>query len=359
MRPATSFLIRTIPAIPTRFGGALGIAAALLLAPAQASTSFCAAVSAPSNAALLSAASRAPAPAPQAMPVVHTEGTLPHQGIYDASNAARRDFSHMRDLALAWRIARDSAALTRLTAYLDAWIATYQLSFNPIDETSFDGLIDAYRLAGSDLPQATRERTRAFLLALTRGYLQKMEQHQQDKNHTWFNNWQSHRIKLATMGAAALGDASLLAAAQQAFIRQLTRNVRTDGEVIDFAQRDALHYVVYDLEPLVRAALAARSQGQEWLDVIGPEGQSLRAALQWLKPYADGEKTHQEFANTQVRFDIERRAAGIAGYSGPWQAKTATGLYWSASLLDAGYLTTAQRLNAAPPRWVWALANCP
>lgn len=337
----------------------LAITVALLCSPAYASTAFCAVAKVPTNKTLLSAAARAPAPQPQAIAVLHTEGTLPHQGIYDISNAARRDFAYMRDLALAWRYAHDTNALTRLSEYVDAWLSTYQLSFNPIDETNLEGLIDAYRLTENDLPPAIRERARTFLFALARGYLQRMDQHQQDKRHTWSNNWQSHRIKLVTLSAVALGDLPLLAAAQQAFVRQLNANMHADGEVIDFAERDALHYVVYDLEPLVRAALAARTKGQHWLDLGGKEGQSLRKALEWLKPYAEGTKTHDEFANTKVRFDIERRQAGVSGFAGQWQPKTAATLYWSASLLAADYLETAQRLNHAPPRWIWAVADCP
>ncbi|MFT8210954.1 MAG: alginate lyase family protein [Symbiopectobacterium sp.] len=330
----------------------------LLLPTAQASEALCSKVTAPSTQALLSTVAHPPAAAPQAIPVVHTEGTLPHQGIYDISNAARRDFSYMRDLALAWQHTQDAALLSRLTVYLDDWVKTYQLSFNPIDETSFDGLIGAYRLTRSALPEATRERTRAFLHAMTTGYLQKMAENQNSTKKIWSNNWQSHRVKLVTLGAAALDDAHLLAEAKAAFIRQLDANIHADGEVMDFAERDALHYVVYSLEPLLRAAMAAHLQGQNWIDLKGRNGQSLRTALEWLKPYADGEKTHEEFANTKVRFNIERRKAGVAGFSGQWQAKKAANVYWSASVLDLRYLETARRLNNTPPRWLWAAASC-
>lgn len=335
-----------------------GVMASVQAGTTQADSRLCLAASAPSAAALLSTVSHPPSAQPQAIPVMHTEGSLPHQGIYDISNAARRDFSYMRDLALAWRMVGDSASLSTLASYLDAWTTTYRLSFNPIDETSLDGLIDAYQLTGDALPEATRTRTRRFLNEMTTGYLQQMQAHQQDKRGTWSNNWQSHRVKLLTMGAAVLGDAHLMAAAQEAFIRQLNANIRPDGEVLDFSQRDALHYVVYDLEPLVRAALSARTQGHDWIDLTGAEGQSLRGALAWLTPYAEGVKTHQEFARTTVKFDIARRQAGVSGFDGIWPAKTAAALYWSASLLDTRYLETARKLNATPPRWLWAAVSC-
>lgn len=336
----------------------LGILTMLLLPAVQASEGLCNKVTAPSTQALLSTVAHPPASKPQAIPIVHTEGTLPHQGIYDTSNAARRDFSYMRDLALAWQRTQDAALLSRLTVYLDDWMKTYQLSFNPIDETSFDGLIDAYRLTHSALPEATRERTRTFLHAMATGYLQKMDENRSSAKKSWINNWQSHRVKLVTMSAVALDDAALLAKAKAEFIRQLDANIHADGEVMDFTERDALHYVVYSLEPLLRAAMAAQLQGENWIDLKGRHGQSLRTALEWLKPYADGEKTHEEFANTKVRFDIERRNAGVKGFDGQWHPSNAANVYWSASVLDLRYLETARRLNKTPARWLWAMMPC-
>lgn len=341
-----------------RFPAALGILTMLLLPATQASAGLCNKVTAPSTQALLSTVAHPPASKPQAMPLLHTEGTLPHQGIYDMSNAARRDFSYMRDLALAWQRTQDAALVSRLAVYLDDWMKTYQLSFNPIDETSFDGLIEAYRLTHSALPEATRERTRAFLHDMATGYLQKMDDNQNSAKKIWINNWQSHRVKLVAMSAAAIDDAALLAQAKAAFIRQLDANIHADGEVMDFTERDALHYVVYSLEPLLRAAMAAHLQGQNWIDLKGIHGQSLRTALEWLKPYADGKKTHEEFANTKVRFDIERRNAGVKGFDGQWQPSNAANVYWSASTLDLRYLETARQLNKTPARWLWAITPC-
>jgi hypothetical protein len=309
-------------------------------------------------AALDAAVLRAPATSPQAMPVLHTEGTLPHHGIYDQSAAARRDFGYMRDLALAWRLYHRQAALDRLTEYVDAWMQTYQPSFNPIDETGLDDLIDAYRIAQTGLPAASADRIRGFLRQLADGYLRQMAENTHKTRGSWVNNWQSHRVKLATMSAAALGDEALMSRAREAFMRQLNANIRANGEVIDFRERDALHYVTYDLEPLIRAVLAAQSHGENWLDLKGQEGQSVRAAVDWLLPYAQGEKIHEEFAHTTVKFDITRREAGVAGFAGQWDPKKAAGLYWAASVLDARYRPTASALTATPPRWVWAADTC-
>ncbi len=123
--------------------------------------------------AIIQSADAASARAPHPLPVVHTEGTLPHQGIYDESVPSRADLYAMRDLAIAYRITR-----------------------------------------------------------------------------------------------------------------QIAFNLCADGSTFDFEVRDALHYVTYDLEPLAIAALAAREHGEDW---VTPR---LTAAVDWLLPYARGEKTH-------------------------------------------------------------------
>ena len=44
----------------------------------------------------------------------------------------------------------------------------------------------------------------------------------------------------------------------------MNRNIDTEGRTYDFGQRDAMHYVVYDLEPLLMAASIAVAHGENW-----------------------------------------------------------------------------------------------
>jgi hypothetical protein len=334
------------------------IVACLLALPMMArAQSLCVSAPAPSAESWVKGADKPPSNAPLAMPVVHTEGLLPGQGLRDQSSDAKHDWNYMRNLALAWKLAGDREALNQLAHYLDAWMKVYKPSLDPIDESGLDGLIDAYRLAGKDLPQPVADETSRFLHDMAQGYLDQMDQHPSDTHSVWRNNWNSHRIKMATLSAVALGDDQLLARAQAAFVHQLSVNMSADGEVMDFQERDALHYVVFDLEPLVRAALAAKTRGQDWMGLSGHDGQTLHAALDWLLPYAKGEKTHQEFAHTTKKFDVARAEVGEQGFAGNWDPHTAKDLYWSASLLDPGYLDIARNLSDSPPKWLWAYAR--
>jgi hypothetical protein len=59
---------------------------------------------------------------------------------------------------------------------------------------------------------------------------------------------------------------------------------------------------------------------------------------------ARGEKAHDEFVRSQVRFDAEGAAAGVPGFSGPFEPKTARKTYWLAARLDPQW----QALGDAP-----------
>ncbi len=283
---------------------------------------------------------------PHALARVHTEGTLPHQGIYDQSREAMRDWPAMRDLALGFALTGDETYLRAVTRYFAAWLDVYHASLNPIDETGLDKVILAYDLAGKWLPDPLRPKMAELMRALATGYLAVQPN---TRKGTTVNNWQSHRVQLITLSAFALNDPGLIASAQRAFQTQLDYNLRADGSTVDFEQRDALHYVVYDLEPLLIATLAAKAHGLDWYSLKNRNGASLETALRWLEPYAAGERTHEEFAHTTVEFDRTRAKAGLPGFSGRWDPKISTLLYQLAGRLNPRWTTLATQLGPANP----------
>lgn len=302
-------------------------------------------------------------PAPLA--TVHIEGTLPGQGIEQASRRALQDLPVARDLALAWRRTGDRRYLQQAGRYLLAWSSTYKPSFNPIDESGFEDLIVAYDLTEPDLNAATRRRFDVFLRSVATGYLEAMETGKVERPQTLTNNWQSHRIKLATLAAFQLGDAALIARARTAFEKQIAANLRPDGSVLDFPMRDALHYVVFSLQPLLTAAYAAKVHRQDWYTYATPEGATLHRSLDWLAPYARGDKTHVEFANSVVPFDRQRRDAGAAGFQNAnWQPAEAAELYAIASLFDPRYVALRDQLRGradvqVPETWLLLASAAP
>jgi len=284
------------------------------------------------------------------------EGTLPHHGAYDESVEAVRDFSAARDLALSGRLTGNSEDSRKAAAIISSWLSVYRPSHNPIDETQLDGLFIAYDLLPADIKAPLKNPMNRFLRELARGYLERIPAVTWD---TATNNWQSHRVKLVTLAAYELGDADLVARAKDAFYAQISANIRPDGSTVDFAQRDAVHYAVYDLEPLALAALAAREHGDDWYHLKSPNGVGLEEALLWVKRYADGKATHEEFVHSKVKFDAERRKAGVKGFGGRFDPKSARALMMIAARLDPRFVPATKALGWSTPLFdlVWPLKD--
>jgi hypothetical protein len=309
---------------------------------------------------ILDRAGRALSRPPGAIRELHTEGTLPGKGIRDISLKAKQDQPIVLDLALAWRLTGDRRYLDQAARYLTAWAAIYQMSFNPIDETGFDALLLATDLVEADLPPAARNALDRFWRRMAEGYLTAMDGRTKNQN----TNWQSHRVKLATLAAFQTGDPALVARARAAFRRQIAANIRPDGSVFDFYERDALHYVTYDLDPLLVAAIAAQRHGEDWYRWKSGSGSSLDQAVRWLEPYAAGEKTHIEFVNSHIQFDRDRAAAGQSEYAPhPWDRSNAVNTFALAALCDPAQRALAARLSdetaRRPMAWLALVADLP
>jgi hypothetical protein len=150
---------------------------------------------------------------PHPLPRLHTEGTLPHQGIRDQSIESEQDFDFTLAFAFAYRLTGDNRYLDAETRSLTAWSQVCQPSLNPIDETRFEPFILAFDLTRSNLPPATQQQVVTLFRTMAIGYLD-WEDHNPGKD---IDNWNSHRIKLATLGAYLTGDATLIARASRAF----------------------------------------------------------------------------------------------------------------------------------------------
>lgn len=284
---------------------------------------------------------------PSALKHLHTEGLLPGQGIHDQSIQAEKDFRLMQLSAVAWENGMGEKWLDTAKKYLFTWINTYQPDFNPIDETTFDKMIQTYSIVKNSLSEQERRDANKYFYNWANEYIAQMNN--APRISTWSNNWQSHRIKLITLMAVAINNNHLLDESRRLFQEQISQNIDSNGETLDFKQRDAIHYVVYDLQPLVQAALAAQKTGEDWYHWTSPSGSSLAKAVNWLTPYVNGSQKHNEFTNSEVKFDRLRKEKGIKGFNGLFDPTMAKELYWASSNFDKRLIPIARNLSPTPP----------
>ncbi len=291
---------------------------------------------------------------PNAMPEILEEGRMQHDPVFDQSKIADNDLPMMSDLALAYRLTGDRKFLDAATRYIKAWASTYQTHANPINDQDFFYFFMAHDLVASDLPPDVQALSKNMILHFAQTYVTEVEkapapgspaadpnnpayQTPQKPDPTRINNFQSHRIKLAALAAFSTGDKELIRRAHAAYERQIQINIYPDGAPLDFHTRDAIDYAAYDLEPLLLTAISARLHGDEWFSYVSPTGSSLGGALLWLTPFAEGEKTHQEFVHSNVPFDQTRAKAGVPGFSGMWDPKGSTTVFAYGAFLNEKY----------------------
>lgn len=279
---------------------------------------------------------------PNPLRVVHTEGTLPNQGIRSKSAKARRDMPIMSRSALYWRMTGDNTWLDLSKKYLIEWMRVYRPSYNPIDENRLIPLFSTYAIIKDQLSSSERKNIAQKLRRWGYVYIKKM--HSSD-----ISNWQSQRIAIVSSIALSLDNKKMFDEIRPFFKKQVSKNISANGVTYDFKKRDALHYAIYDLEPLVEASLVARQMGENWYSWTSKNGSSVKKGIEWILPYAKGEKTHQEFKNAKG-FDAARAKAGVKGFSGQFKPESAGYLIWLASSFDHSLRPLAEQLRKKEPK---------
>ncbi|TZF86057.1 alginate lyase family protein (plasmid) [Pedobacter sp. BS3] len=250
---------------------------------------------------------------PNPIDTIRTEGLLKGHPKKTATAAALKDMPKMYALALTYRVSNDNRYLEKAIDYLKAWAAHNTPNGDPIDDTNLDDAIEAYDLI--------KEKLNADDITLISGWLKKTAEteitskYNSPKRSTSYNNWHSHRLKIIGEIAYAINNEQLQQYTINELKTQLERNLNPDGSSIDFKLRDALHYHVYDLEPLLELAIVLkRATGVNYYTWQSPTGSSIEKSVNWLLPYLNGQKTHQEYVNTTVKFDIARAKNNEAGH---------------------------------------------
>lgn len=284
--------------------------------------------------------SRPPAPSES----LRTQGLLPNNPLFISSIQSKADLKIMQNAAIAYKagVSQDKS-LSIAKKYMTAWVDTYKPNYNPIDEADFALLIDSYGLIRHTFTESEQGAINKYLMNWATGYIESMKD--KPKNGTWINNWNSYRVRFIVMTAFLLENDSLIKSAKKVYVEQINNNIDSNGETVDFKQRDAITYVIYDLHPLLDSALIAKINGQDWFNLTSESNSSLAKAVDWLIPYVDGTKTHIEFSKTKIKFDLYRANYGLKGYFVQFNPSDASPIFWKASAFNSKYQSIASKLS--------------
>ena len=217
----------------------------------------------------------------------------------------------MYALALIYRTGHDKKYLDKAVEYLTAWSKFNVPHGDPIDDTNLDPAVEAYDLIKNELNATDNKLITAWLAQTAQMEINKFKPNRE----TGYNNWHSHRLKEVGEIGFAINDEKFKQWAIDGLKKQLSKNLLPDGSSIDFKLRDALHYHVYDLEPLLKLSIILkRATGVDYYDYVTEEQTSIKKSVEWLLPYLNGKQKHGEFVNSTVSFDKKRAANGEKDY---------------------------------------------
>ena len=246
-------------------------------------------------------------------------------------------------LGYAYAVESDPKYAAKAREFVLAWAKQNHSLGDPIDDTNLEPLIWVYDLTRETFSPAERKTVDAYLQEVVTAELTTAKL----KHNNGYNNWHSHRLKIVGLVALALHDKSLTDEVIALYKDQIDHNLERDGSSRDFHVRDALHYHIYDIAPLLTLAIAARGNGIDLYGYQSPKGATLSTAVDFLVPFATGTKTHAEFVNSKVSFDKKRADAGLKEYqSGSrFQPKSATTALSLAEFFDPKLLDVVQTLS--------------
>mgnify|MGYP001545815430 CR=1 FL=1 len=292
---------------------------------------------------------------PDPIDTLHTEGRLQGDPQKAATWNAVRDMHKMYALAVVYRVSGEKRYLNKAVEFLTAWANINKANGDPIDDTNLDQAVETYDLLKNDIDPQSNKLITAWLASTAQREIDRWK----PSKATGYNNWHSHRLKEVGEIGFAIGDKKFENWAVDGIKAQIGRNLLPDGSSIDFKLRDALHYHVYDLEPLLKLSIILkRVTGVDYYNYVSPQGTSIRKSVEWLLPFLNGEKTHGEFTNSTVAFDKKRADNGEKGYKAGtlFEPRNGLGTLYLAEYFYPDAINLIQKLNGSTSGYLnWQL----
>ena len=265
-----------------------------------------------------------------------------------------KDIDKIYSLAITFRIGNDSVLLNKSIEFLSAWAIVNKPQGNPINDTKFENLFAAYDMIKEKIPAEKKIIIDDWLIKMAD---EEISTGKNKAKTTSFNNWNSHRLKVIGCIAYLLNKEALKTYINEALPVQIEKNLLPDGSGFDFLERDALHYHIYTLEPLIKlATVLKRATGKDYYNYRSVSGASISKSIDFLIPYVAGEKTHGEYVNSKVAFDKKRADNKEAGFEIGANFKPANGIpvlvqaaYFKPSVMEVVFKATDNK--SVYPDW--------
>jgi len=267
--------------------------------------------------------------------IIHSAGVTDQLSPdFVASRRAFEDADNFLVLAMAYRLTGRSSYRETALAIVNAWARVNQPTGQPIDETRLEAFLWGIDLLGPDIESP-----------LVRGWLEKWLA----ANHAYFfgrktesNNHTTHHLKIALMLDKYLGHTADYDRDLAAALRHEKENLASpDGSSLDYRERDAMHYHIFNLEAWIEIAL-----------VTGCCGSSIDRAFAFFEMQTREHPEHIEFANSTAAIDQKRASRGFEyAKARPYDINNASRAIFAYATLLRSSPTTNRDRSVQPSVW--------
>lgn len=246
--------------------------------------------------------------APDPLVEIHYEGLLNTDPRRLATVAKLRQMSHAAVLMRHWQASGDPRAAAALRRLIVAWTGAYRPTGNDVNENKLYPLLVAYASLRSEMTDEERNRADAWVERFGGLHATAVERSQ------LFTNRYTKHLRLLFVCGRILDRPKWEEQSLDGVRRFAARGLRADGTSEDLHRRDTLTYHCSGLTPLIELTMLAGPAGRELYEWTAAEGGSIRKSVEYVVPYAAGEKTREEWKNSTVGLDRRRAAAGLEHY---------------------------------------------
>lgn len=189
-----------------------------------------------------------------------------------------------------------------------AWVTTYQPTGNPINENKLVPLFWAYYLFQNQFSTQEKMEVEDWMVSIAEGQMARPD--------TPNNNWEVKRQKIIGTVGCIIDDKILKDYSVKGLKKYIHSAYYADGTSNDLKERDALHYHVSGLEPAIAVFVNCTPFHPDFdlFNYTSPGGASVRKAVEYTLPFANGTIKRKEWTKSKVALDKERAAAGLAEY---------------------------------------------
>ncbi len=278
---------------------------------------------------------------PQPLEVIHYEGLVNTDPRRIATVEKLREMGDVARIMRYWQLTEDPKAAAALRRFILAWAGTYLPTGNDVNENKFYPMLVAYHALRDQFPASERSLVDTWLTEIATLHEKAV------RTSTHFTNRYSKHVRLLAISGMILDKPEWVATAHEGIKRFVSQSLRPDGSSNDLERRDALGYHQSALRPVIELAMLSGDKGHELYTWTSPAGGSIQKSVDFVVPYALGQKTHKEWVNSTVGLDRRRAAAGLEHYRPGrlFDPRDALRLMSQASYFDADLLDVVMHLT--------------